>query len=108
MMPKISPALRRSSMEMKLSGTFVRRSEEHTSELQSRSDLVCRLLLEKKKKNSVMFISVRVKRSYTPKLQRCFSGLFMRRIKRTPTTGDYIECSNVQTGANSVASSVHS
>src|SRR2546421_7082138 len=29
------------------------RSEEHTSELQSRSDLVCRLLLEKKKKTSV-------------------------------------------------------
>src|SRR2546421_13094911 len=28
----------------------IRRSEEHTSELQSRSDLVCRLLLEKKKK----------------------------------------------------------
>src|SRR2546428_5951316 len=27
----------------------IRRSEEHTSELQSRSDLVCRLLLEKKK-----------------------------------------------------------
>src|SRR2546421_981333 len=27
-----------------------RRSEEHTSELQSRSDLVCRLLLEKKKR----------------------------------------------------------
>src|SRR3989440_1863346 len=26
------------------------RSEEHTSELQSRSDIVCRLLLEKKKK----------------------------------------------------------
>src|SRR2546421_8651572 len=31
--------------------TMIRgRSEEHTSELQSRSDLVCRLLLEKKKK----------------------------------------------------------
>src|SRR5438034_985396 len=28
---------------------FSRRSEEHTSELQSHSDLVCRLLLEKKK-----------------------------------------------------------
>src|SRR5438874_10526324 len=28
--------------------TTVRRSEEHTSELQSRRDLVCRLLLEKK------------------------------------------------------------
>ena len=27
------------------------RSEEHTSELQSHSELVCRLLLEKKKKN---------------------------------------------------------
>src|SRR5438067_8833078 len=29
---------------------FGRRSEEHTSELQSRFDLVCRLLLEKKKR----------------------------------------------------------
>src|SRR3989475_7598782 len=29
----------------------VGRSEEHTSELQSQSNLVCRLLLEKKKKN---------------------------------------------------------
>src|SRR5204863_7275045 len=29
------------------------RSEEHTSELQSRRDLVCRLLLEKKKKKDV-------------------------------------------------------
>src|SRR5690554_7252569 len=30
-------------------GAIVRRSEEHTSELQSRPHLVCRLLLEKKK-----------------------------------------------------------
>src|SRR5438874_7402538 len=30
--------------------TWLARSEEHTSELQSRRDLVCRLLLEKKKK----------------------------------------------------------
>src|SRR2546421_7788815 len=30
-------------------GIKSKRSEEHTSELQSRSDLVCRLLLEKKK-----------------------------------------------------------
>src|SRR5437868_9643672 len=29
------------------------RSEEHTSELQSRFDLVCRLLLEKKKKTNI-------------------------------------------------------
>src|SRR5690349_23341909 len=32
------------------SSDFGSRSEEHTSELQSRRDLVCRLLLEKKKK----------------------------------------------------------
>src|SRR5690606_41975851 len=30
------------------------RSEEHTSELQSRENLVCRLLLEKKKKNIIL------------------------------------------------------
>src|SRR5690349_22217169 len=30
----------------------LKRSEEHTSELQSRRDLVCRLLLEKKKKKN--------------------------------------------------------
>src|SRR5438132_7766817 len=36
----------------------LRRSEEHTSELQSHSDLVCRLLLEKKKiKNIKYYIS---------------------------------------------------
>src|SRR5690625_5690373 len=32
--------------------TILRRSEEHTSELQSRGQLVCRLLLEKKKQNA--------------------------------------------------------
>src|SRR5690625_7012860 len=35
-------------------GSF--RSEEHTSELQSRGHLVCRLLLEKKKKYKIEFI----------------------------------------------------
>src|SRR3712207_7636368 len=33
--------------------TWLRRSEEHTSELQSRQYLVCRLLLEKKKKTNL-------------------------------------------------------
>src|SRR2546430_8989462 len=33
------------------------RSEEHTSELQSQSNLVCRLLLEKKKKNTTMVLT---------------------------------------------------
>src|SRR2546428_5222685 len=35
----------------KYGGAGLDRSEEHTSELQSRSDLVCRLLLEKKKQH---------------------------------------------------------
>src|SRR5207247_11203201 len=35
--------------------THSHRSEEHTSELQSRVDLVCRLLLEKKKKKKMYF-----------------------------------------------------
>src|SRR3712207_7547603 len=36
-------------------GAFDQRSEEHTSELQSRQYLVCRLLLEKKKNNCNLF-----------------------------------------------------
>src|SRR2546430_12896062 len=40
--------IRRITEELRERGT---RSEEHTSELQSQSNLVCRLLLEKKKKN---------------------------------------------------------
>src|SRR5438034_3750076 len=39
------------------------RSEEHTSELQSHSDLVCRLLLEKKKKKKIKKPTVRCSRN---------------------------------------------
>src|SRR3989442_10472371 len=39
-------------------GRLEKRSEEHTSELQSRPHLVCRLLLEKKKKHSIITISI--------------------------------------------------
>src|SRR5690625_6517015 len=35
--------------ELNINSIFFQRSEEHTSELQSRGHLVCRLLLEKKK-----------------------------------------------------------
>src|SRR3712207_7432778 len=38
-------------MKLVLFGALLPRSEEHTSELQSRQYLVCRLLLEKKKKD---------------------------------------------------------
>src|SRR5438105_6397661 len=44
------PCSKRTSL-MASSGISIDRSEEHTSELQSRVDLVCRLLLEKKKKS---------------------------------------------------------
>src|SRR6266496_6755705 len=40
-------------------GSCSARSEEHTSELQSRRDLVCRLLLEKKKKKYLESISIK-------------------------------------------------
>src|SRR2546429_4202835 len=39
----------------------VERSEEHTSELQSRLHLVCRLLLEKKKHNSISTSSISIR-----------------------------------------------
>src|SRR5215217_9407903 len=42
--------------------TILTRSEEHTSELQSRQYLVCRLLLEKKKKKLKHFILVKKKK----------------------------------------------
>src|SRR2546430_12194482 len=42
------------------------RSEEHTSELQSQSNLVCRLLLEKKKKeiSQSMIVQLQVRRQH--------------------------------------------
>src|SRR2546429_6639018 len=46
------------------------RSEEHTSELQSRLHLVCRLLLEKKKKTIAGQISVRSSLLDTPACYR--------------------------------------
>src|SRR5260221_10927954 len=55
--PSVVYVSRKHKEEMRLWGftcyyaTLGPRSEEHTSELQSHSDLVCRLLLEKKKKS---------------------------------------------------------
>src|SRR5215469_18324929 len=48
--PRARPPRSRTSASRRVSGR-PRRSEEHTSELQSRRDLVCRLLLEKKKED---------------------------------------------------------
>src|SRR3712207_7625853 len=46
------PVERRPQQALEVLGRRPGRSEEHTSELQSRQYLVCRLLLEKKKKNA--------------------------------------------------------
>src|SRR2546426_5848918 len=46
-------ALTNSRFQMNVPTTPRVRSEEHTSELQSPCNLVCRLLLEKKKKNKI-------------------------------------------------------
>src|SRR5258707_11499854 len=50
--PRGTPAACRSAGEV-LNGPYSGRSEEHTSELQSRQYLVCRLLLEKKKNSKL-------------------------------------------------------
>src|SRR6476661_10671419 len=42
-----------------------RRSEEHTSELQSHLNIVCRLLLEKKKKKIISLTTVKTKNLFT-------------------------------------------
>src|SRR5215510_13990886 len=49
-LPCASLVLRPSACHLDVAPTTTARSEEHTSELQSRGHLVCRLLLEKKKK----------------------------------------------------------
>src|SRR2546422_6859769 len=46
------PAVERRTLAWEIADVYDWRSEEHTSELQSRLHLVCRLLLEKKKNNN--------------------------------------------------------
>src|SRR5436190_17797705 len=52
-----------------LGGSCVQRSEEHTSELQSHSDLVCRLLLEKKNQSTHDTETTSIENSLTPTLR---------------------------------------
>src|SRR5260370_18840423 len=73
MSPMDIPALRRTfsvqavgPVNMIAGSLPIERSEEHTSELQSHLNLVCRLLLEKKKRNTHMFF--RFHTAHTPHL----------------------------------------
>src|SRR5438477_4626708 len=53
------------SRRPRIRGRRRRRSEEHTSELQSHVNLVCRLLLEKKKKNKNYDITQNIHNYYS-------------------------------------------
>src|SRR2546430_10067960 len=52
-MTKTSPCVESKANQLRTHRSGSQRSEEHTSELQSQSNLVCRLLLEKKKSNQL-------------------------------------------------------
>src|SRR5207247_11185110 len=65
------PAARRGRLE-KRGGRSRPRSEEHTSELQSRVDLVCRLLLEKKKRSRRTERRERCRKAW--RMSRCWRG----------------------------------
>src|SRR5260370_25009773 len=73
-------ACRRIPMDLRWPRVAASRSEEHTSELQSHLNLVCRLLLEKKKKNNNEYNSERV-------LDKCL-----------PIVHDYLLPIHVETG----------
>src|SRR5262245_63645159 len=60
-------------MSESATGMFKRRSEEHTSELQSLRHLVCRLLLEKKKKK---------KNKHTKKNNKTEHNIYIQRLDR--------------------------
>src|SRR2546430_12261289 len=73
---------------------LLQRSEEHTSELQSQSNLVCRLLLEKKKKKQIITYCLHKTSLY--KSSQLFSRLYCkatlpyRRISPTPINLPYV------------------
>src|SRR5438132_4858310 len=62
--PRVSPGEPRGDRPRQRRGRVDARSEEHTSELQSHSDLVCRLLLEKKKKKKGQLMKTESVRKY--------------------------------------------
>src|SRR3989440_7422512 len=72
-------------------GHLALRSEEHTSELQSRSDLVCRLLLEKKKiKSTILFTIIRVSLDTFTRTRHFMIVLLDIKIKVNPILKDFI------------------
>src|SRR5256885_4490446 len=66
------------------------RSEEHTSELQSPCNLVCRLLLEKKKKHNVERSRSRVKKSQFDGSHTSFTSWVSVVFRKLPVSADCI------------------
>src|SRR5688572_31273240 len=62
--------LKRNHLGHRSSIVWTERSEEHTSELQSQSNLVCRLLLEKKKDNKTTDLEMTIDMEETLKRKR--------------------------------------
>src|SRR2546430_7804763 len=66
------------------------RSEEHTSELQSQSNLVCRLLLEKKKNNKAhISAAMTIYLSYEHITQNCLTNLYDFLVHHNPLPRAY-------------------
>src|SRR2546429_720976 len=81
------------------------RSEEHTSELQSRLHLVCRLLLEKKTKHNHAIVSLTFLRHTTAypespllRCQHCFTNLVSLALTPVHLTGTTTETPPRATG----------
>src|SRR2546422_5669748 len=68
---RISSARARPKAGLQLFKTTRNRSEEHTSELQSRLHLVCRLLLEKKKKKKKICVIQKYNRYQQKNEKKC-------------------------------------
>src|SRR2546429_3961052 len=66
-------------------GLNLGRSEEHTSELQSRLHLVCRLLLEKKKNNHMTTIHIDAFNCIQPVIIKASSIVFMSTTHLLPS-----------------------
>src|SRR5947207_4514489 len=74
------------------------RSEEHTSELQSHSDLVCRLLLEKKKTRHATDCHAPMDASVLARTYRgiCWRARFLRVVERVIGNSYELEATHVQ------------
>src|SRR2546430_10509777 len=68
---------------------FDARSEEHTSELQSQSNIVCRLLLEKKNTSSTCVAPPTCTKTTSPGISRNTDSIVYSRCSTRPMSSDH-------------------